>query len=47
MYARNRWNRKLYKVIEMTDKSVTLQREDGTSFTIQKTEYAFSYFPEK
>lgn len=34
MQARNRWNKKIYKVIEKTDKTITLQREDGTQFTI-------------
>lgn len=47
MKAINKWNKRTYVVLEVTDKTVTLQREDGTSFTIQKTEYVFSYFPEK
>ena len=44
MLARNKWNNKMYEVLEITDKNVTLQREDGSQFTIQKSEYFFSYF---
>lgn len=43
MLALNKWNKKTYKVLEVTDKAVTLQREDGSQFTIQKSEYFFSY----
>lgn len=43
----NRWNRKWYTVLEVTDKNVTLRREDGSQFTIQKSEYFFSYSDEK
>ena len=39
----NKWNKKTYKVLEVTDKAVMLQREDGSQFTIQKSEYLFSY----
>ena len=45
--ARNKWNNKMYKVLEITDKNVTLRREDGRQFTIQKSEYFFSYFEKK
>ena len=44
MLVRNKWNGKTYKVLETTDKIVKLQREDGTQFTIQKSEYFFNYF---
>ena len=43
----NRWNRKWYTVLKVTDKEVTLRREDGSQFTIQKSEYFFSYSEEK
>ena len=43
----NRWTHKKYLVLEITDKEVTLQREDGSQFTIQKSEYFFSYSEKK
>ena len=43
MLVRNKWNGKMYEVLEITDKNVTLQRVDGSQFTIQKSEYFFSY----
>ena len=39
MLAQNKWNGGMYEVLEITDKNVTLQREDGSQFTIQKSEY--------
>ena len=42
--VQNKWNKKTYVVLEVTDKTVTLQREDGTQFKIQKAEYFFNYF---
>ena len=47
MLVRNKWNNKMYEVLEITDKNVTLQREDGSQFTIQKAEYFFSYSEKK
>lgn len=47
LLVRNKWNGKTYKVLETTDKAVTLQREDGTKFTIQKSEYFFNYFEKR
>ena len=47
MLVRNKWNNKKYLVLEITDKNVTLQREDESQFTIQKSEYFFSYFEKK
>ena len=47
MLVRNKWNGKMYEVMEITDKNVTLRREDGSQFTIQKSEYFFSYFEKK
>ena len=43
MLVRNKCNGKMYEVLEITDKNVTLQREDGSQFIIQKSEYFFSY----
>ena len=37
----------MYEVLEITDKNVTLQREDGSQFTIQKSEYFFNYSVKK
>ena len=42
MLVRNKRNNKMYEVLEITDKNVTLQREDGSQFTIQESEYFFS-----
>ena len=43
MLVRNKWNGKMYEVLEITDKNVTLQREDGSQFIIKKAEYFFNY----
>ena len=43
MLVRNKWNNKMYEVLEITDKNVTLQREDRSQFTIKKSEYFFNY----
>lgn len=40
---RNKWNGKTYRVKETADKKVTLVREDGSEFTIQLSEFLFSY----
>lgn len=39
----NKWNGRTYKVLEIKDCDVMLEREDGSQFTIQKKEYFFSY----
>ena len=44
--VKNRWNRKIYQVVEMNDSNVTLERADGSQFTISKKEY-FSNYIEK
>ena len=44
MLVLNKWNKKTYQVIKMTDKEVTLERKDGTQFTIVKKEYFSNYF---
>ena len=43
MLVRNKWNKKLYKVISDTGSEVTLEREDGSQFTIQKKEFYVNY----
>lgn len=43
MLVRNKWNRKTYQVVEDKDNLVTLEREDGTRFTIAKKEYYSNY----
>ena len=41
--VKNRWNRKIYRVVEINDNKVTLERPDGTQFTIVKAEYFLNY----
>lgn len=43
MLVRNKWNKKTYEVIEVKDGKVTLERPDGTVFTIVKAEYFLNY----
>lgn len=43
MLVLNKWNKKTYKVIEIKDGKVTLERSDGSRFTIVKAEYFFNY----
>ena len=43
MIVLNKWNKKEYQVVNISDKEVTLERKDGSTFTIQKSEYFFSY----
>ena len=47
MLVLNKWNGNFYKVILFTYNMVTLEREDGSQFTIQKAEYFFSYSEKK
>ena len=47
MLVRNKWNGNFYKVILFTDNMVTLEREDGSQFAIQKKEYFFNYSEKK
>ena len=47
MLVRNKWNNKKYLVLEITDKNATLQRDNGSQFTIQKSEYFLSYSEKK
>lgn len=39
----NRWNRKWYKVLEIKDRDVTLQREDNSVLTIERKELFANY----
>lgn len=39
----NRWNRKWYKVLEVKDTDVTLQREDNSALTIERKELFANY----
>lgn len=40
---RNKWNRKIYCVVEIKEGRVTLKREDGSEFTIAEKEYISNY----
>lgn len=39
----NRWNKKWYTVLEADSKSVTLQREDKSTFKIERKELFANY----
>ena len=39
----NRWNRKWYKVLEVKDRDVILQREDNSALTIERKELFANY----
>ena len=39
----NRWNRKWYKVLEVKDREVTLQREDNSVLIIERKELFANY----
>ena len=43
MTVKNKWNGKMYEVIQEKDGKVTLQREDGSILTISKGEYFSNY----
>lgn len=43
MLVKNKWNNKIYEVLEINQKDVVLKREDNTTFTINTNEYVFSY----
>lgn len=47
MFVLNRWNNKHYEVVEITEKTIKLKREDGTIFEILKSEFNFNYRVEK
>lgn len=43
MTAINKWNGKLYTVFSESVKTFELQRDDGSEFEIQKSEFYFNY----
>ena len=43
MRVLNRWNRKWYTVLKVTNKEATLQREYGSEFTVAKSELYANY----
>lgn len=43
MFVKNKWNNRIYEVLEINQKDVVLKREDNTTFTINASEYVFSY----
>jgi len=43
MKVKNKWNSKMYKLISESDNTVTLEREDGSQFTISKKEFYANY----
>ena len=47
MTAINKWNNKKYRLVETKEKSVILEREDGSRFEVSKAEFNFAYRMEK
>lgn len=47
MTIRNRWNGKLYTLIQDKGSSVILQRSDGSEFEISKSEFKANYYEVK
>ena len=43
MMVQNKWNLKLYEVIERDNKIVTLKREDGSVFRVTLSEFYSTY----
>lgn len=43
----NKWNNREYLVLEQGDNTVTLQRDDGSEFTIEAKEFRFNYKEQK
>lgn len=41
--ARNKWNGHSYIVRSMEGREVTLERDDGSVFKIDRSEFSFSY----
>lgn len=44
MEVKNKWNGGTYKVLKMEENKVTLERTDGTAFSIAKKEFYSNYF---
>ena len=47
MLVRNKWNKNLYTFVKEENGKVTLERPDGTQFTIAEKEYIVNYIKEK
>lgn len=47
MTVRNKWNSKLYTLIQDKGSSVILQRSDGSEFEISKSEFKANYYEVK
>ena len=47
MLVRNKWNKKTYEVMEISNGKVILRRTDGTVFTIAEKEYLANYIKNK
>ncbi len=43
MLIRNKWNKKTYVLVKEENGKVTLERPDGSQFTIVKAEYFLNY----
>jgi hypothetical protein len=43
----NKWNGRVYKVLEQNDNTVTLERDDGSQLTIEAKEFRFNYKEQK
>lgn len=43
MEAKNKWNGRMYDIVQVSDKEVTLRRASGSIFTIQRKEFDFNY----
>ena len=43
MIAKNKWTGKLYTVFSESVNTFELQRDDGSEFEIQKSEFYFNY----
>lgn len=41
--VQNKWTNRVYEIISRTDNSVTMKRENGSVFTINRKEFEFSY----
>lgn len=41
--ARNKWNGHIYTVTDIDGREVTLEREDGSVFKIDRSKFNFSY----
>lgn len=46
MLVRNKWNKKIYFVVEKSKGKVKLEREDFSQFEISESEFNFSYTEE-